>query len=170
MLSLCKMSKYGSSSLSNPHQYMPFVGALHYITLTRHGIAISVNKACKHMIYPSESHWLSVKRILHYLNGTISHGLLFAPASLPRKFSLWAYTDFDWDNDPDNPRSTSGSCIFFGPNLLSWRSKEQPLVARATLKRNSVLLLTPHHNSCGLTLSSLNYQSPFFLLHSCVII
>lgn len=66
--------------------YMFMVGALQYVTLTKPDIGFSVNKVCQFMASPSESHWSAVKRILHYISGTISHGLLLAPTSLPKNF------------------------------------------------------------------------------------
>ncbi|MCI48290.1 retrovirus-related pol polyprotein from transposon TNT 1-94, partial [Trifolium medium] len=94
--------------------------------------AFSVNKVCQFMAQPLESHWKAVKRILRYLKGTLSHGFLLAPSSTTVPFSLRAYSDVDWATDQDDRHSTSGSCIYFGPNLVSRRSKKQPLVARSS--------------------------------------
>lgn len=132
MISSLKLSRFGSDSLTDPHLYRSVVGALQDATLTRPEIAFSVNKVSQFMAHPLECHWKTIKRILRYLKGTLSYGLEMKPASLEQKFSLIAYSDADWANDPDDRQSTSGSCIFFGPNLVSWSSKKQVLVARST--------------------------------------
>jgi histone deacetylase 1/2 len=132
MASSCRLSKFGSDMLPDPTLYRSTVGALQYATLTRPDIAFSVNKVCQFMAQPLESHWKAVKRILRYLKGTLSHGLLLMPSPTSLPFSLRAYSDADWATDQDDRRSTSGSCIYFGPNLISWGSKKQPLVARSS--------------------------------------
>jgi histone deacetylase 1/2 len=132
MMSSCKLSKIGSDTMTDPTLYRSTVGALQYATLTRPDIAFSVNKVCQFMSQPLESHWKAVKRILRYLKGTLHHGLLLNPATKGPPFSLHAYSDADWGSDQDDRRSTSGSCIYFGPNLVSWGSKKQPLVARSS--------------------------------------
>ncbi|MCI76304.1 retrovirus-related pol polyprotein, partial [Trifolium medium] len=58
-------------------------------------IAFSVNKVCQFMAQPLESHRKAVKRILSYLKGTLSHGLLLAPSSTTVPFSLRAYSDVE---------------------------------------------------------------------------
>ncbi|PNX94499.1 retrovirus-related Pol polyprotein from transposon TNT 1-94, partial [Trifolium pratense] len=132
MVSTCRLSKFGTDAMTDPSLYRSTVGALQYATLTRPDIAFSVNKVCQFMAHPLETHWKAVKRILRYLKGTSSHGLLLHPSPTSPPFSLRAYSDADWATDQDDRRSTSGSCIYFGSNLISWGSKKQPLVARSS--------------------------------------
>lgn len=56
-----------------PH-YRTRVSALQYATITRPGIAFSVNKVCQFMQRPLEEHWKVVKCILRYLVGALSFG------------------------------------------------------------------------------------------------
>ena len=68
---------------------------------------------------------------MRYLKGTIHHGLLLRPSPTSVPTSLLAYCDADWGADPDDRRSTSGSCLCIGPNLISWSSIKQTHVARS---------------------------------------
>jgi hypothetical protein len=45
---------------------------------------------------------------------------------------LIAYSDINWASCPDTRRSTSGLCIFYGGNLVSWSSKHQNTVSRSS--------------------------------------
>ncbi|XP_058776006.1 uncharacterized mitochondrial protein AtMg00810-like [Vicia villosa] len=117
MLNQCKPSKFGSDVMEDSLFYRSVVGALQYITLTRPDIAYFVNKACQVMTNPLDSHWSMVKRILRYLSGTSTIGLLLSPAHPNQALSLRAYSDSNWANDPDDRRSTFSTCIFIGPNL-----------------------------------------------------
>ena len=77
---------------------------------------------------PRLPHFNHVKHILHYLKGTLDHGLHFNSSS---STSLTAYSDADWAGCPDTRQSTSGYCVFLGDNLISWSSKRQVTVSRS---------------------------------------
>ncbi|MCI80473.1 retrovirus-related Pol polyprotein from transposon TNT 1-94, partial [Trifolium medium] len=61
----------------------------------------------------------AVKRILRYLSGTLHYGLLIQASPIDKPLTLIGFCDADWAFDPDDRRSTSGACIFVGPNLVS---------------------------------------------------
>jgi hypothetical protein len=100
---------------SHPQQYMSIVGALQYLTFTRPDTAFSVNQACQFMHNPMESHVVAVKRILRYLKGTLDFGIYFQPGTL----NLQAYSDADWDGDPNDRRSVSSFIVYLGSSPIS---------------------------------------------------
>ncbi|CAL8147678.1 unnamed protein product [Prunus armeniaca] len=69
-----RLSISDGDPLPDPTEYRSTVGALQYLTLTRPDIAFVVNQVCQFMHHPTTAHWLAVKRILRYLNGTLTHG------------------------------------------------------------------------------------------------
>lgn len=84
MISNCKLAKYGANYMDTPTLYKSVVGALQYATITS-----SVSKVCQFLAQPLEEHWKAVKRILRYLQGTASYGLLLKPA-----LGLWQQSHF----------------------------------------------------------------------------
>ncbi|KAJ4771019.1 Gag/pol [Rhynchospora pubera] len=123
------LSIHDGDPMENPSLYRMIVGALQYATRTRPDIAFAVNKVSQFMHSPSTSHWDAVKRILRYINGTLTHGLTLKPSTNP---ILHAYSDSDWAGCKDDRRSTSGYAIFLGPNLISWSAKKQTTVSRSS--------------------------------------
>jgi hypothetical protein len=132
MSSSSKLSKTGSSPFSDPTFFRSVVGALQYATITRPELSYSVNKVCQFMANPLDAHWQAVKRILRYLKGTLHLGLQLSPAATGQVLSLYGFCDADWAADPDDRRSVSGSALYFGPNLISWWSRKQTVVARSS--------------------------------------
>ncbi|GAA0149673.1 hypothetical protein LIER_43069 [Lithospermum erythrorhizon] len=78
---------------------------------------------------PTKVHWKAVKRIVRYLKGTITQGLLIKSSC---SFDLIAYANSNLAGYPDTRHSTSGFCIFMGSSLVSWSSKKQKVVARSS--------------------------------------
>ncbi|CAA7028399.1 unnamed protein product [Microthlaspi erraticum] len=124
-----KLSADDSPPMSDPTLYRRLAGALQYLTFTRPDIAYAVQQICLFMHDPRERHFSALKRILHYLKGTLSHGLRMyrsAPSDIV------AYSDADWAGCPGTRRSTSGYCVYLGPNLISWSSKCQATISRSS--------------------------------------
>jgi hypothetical protein len=44
------------------------------------------------------------------------------------------YTDVDWVGCPNTRRSISGYVVLLGANLISWASKQQPVVSRSIVE------------------------------------
>ena len=72
-----------------------------------------------------------MKRILRYLNRTLTLGLRLQPSKLSN-FSVQACCDADWASDLDDMLSTSRAEICLGPNLVFWWSKKQKVFARSS--------------------------------------
>ncbi|XP_021971825.2 uncharacterized mitochondrial protein AtMg00810-like [Helianthus annuus] len=124
-----KLSTISSELFDNPTMYRSLAGALQYLTFTRPNISYAVQQVCMHMHDPKIDHWNTLKRIIRYIQGTSSFGLALSSCS---DVSLRAYTDADWAGCPDTRRSTSGYCVYMGPNLLSWSSKRQSTISRSS--------------------------------------
>ncbi|XP_071695319.1 uncharacterized mitochondrial protein AtMg00810-like [Rutidosis leptorrhynchoides] len=124
-----KLSASASPQVAEPAKYRSLVGALQYLTFTRPDILYAVQRVCLHMHDPREPHLHALRHIIRYLQGTLDYGLhIYKMASR----HLVAYTDADWAGCPDTRRSTSGYCVYFGDNLISWSSKCQPTLSRSS--------------------------------------
>ena len=123
------LSLSDSEPFSQPSVYRSTIGALQYLTLTRPDLAFCVNKLSQFLQTPTIAQWNACKRILRYFKGTLSHGLLFKPASL---FTLEGYSDSDWATNIDERKSISGICVFLGGNLITWSSRKQKAATRSS--------------------------------------
>ncbi|KAD0371270.1 hypothetical protein E3N88_44371 [Mikania micrantha] len=67
------LTLHGSSPLDSPTTYRTLVGALQYLSLTRPDVAFTINRLSQFMHAPTTDHWLALKRLLRYLQGTSHH-------------------------------------------------------------------------------------------------
>ncbi|KAL0553421.1 hypothetical protein IC582_007316 [Cucumis melo] len=125
------LSAFQGELFHDVHLYRSIVGALQYATLTHPEISYSVNKACQFIHTPKHTHWQLVKKILRYLKGVLYHALWLSKSD---NMSLDGFVDANWASDPDDRKSTSGFCVYFGNNLVSWGSKKQSIIDRSSTK------------------------------------
>ncbi|CAN6693356.1 unnamed protein product [Malus baccata var. baccata] len=92
-------------------------------------IAYAVNTVCQFMNSPTEMHYGAVKRILRYLQGTLTYGILYSADTVT---TLTAFSDADWAADLNTRRSITGYVVYLGNNPVSWQSKKQSSVSRSS--------------------------------------
>ncbi len=110
--------------------YQQAVGSLMYAMLcTRPDLAYPISVLSQHMANPIMEHWMAVKRIFRYLQGTLQMKLQFG--ATPSKEVL-GYCDADWGGDLEDRRSTTGFVFMIGGGAISWSSKQQPTIALST--------------------------------------
>ncbi|GJU87623.1 ribonuclease H-like domain-containing protein [Tanacetum coccineum] len=107
------------------------------LTFTRPDISYVVQQMCLHMHDPLEPHFLALKRVFCYVYGKLDFGLQLYASSTR---SLVAYSDVDWADCPSTRRSTSGLCVFFGDNLLSWSSKRQHTLCNSNVEAEYIVV------------------------------
>ena len=118
--------------------YQQAIGCLTYLaTHTRPDISASVGILSKFMADPGPTHWSGVKRILRYLQGTRSYGLVFTGES---RDALLGFSDSDWAGDIVTRRSVSGYVFQLGQSTISWCSKRQQTVAKSSTEAEYVAL------------------------------
>ena len=61
--------------------------------------------AYRHMDQPHEIHWRAEKQILHFVQGTRTHGIHYVANF---DLELVGFTDFDWAGDNTDRKSTYG--------------------------------------------------------------
>jgi len=130
-----KLSKEDSDKDFDPSLYKSIVGSLMYLTATRPHIMFVFSLISRFMERPKEAHWRAAKRVLRYVKGTKSFGILY---TVSEHLDLVGYTDSDWAGSVDDQKSTSGYVFHMGSGASSWASKKQPIVALSTAEAKYV--------------------------------
>jgi len=101
--------------------YRSMIGSLLYLTASRPDIAFSVGVCARFQANPKESHLTTVKRIIRYVNETLSYGIWYSRVT---NHVVAGYSDADWAGNVDDRKSTSRGCFYVGNNLVAWMSKK----------------------------------------------
>lgn len=110
--------------------YREAVGCLIYLAqVTRPDITYAVNKLSQYCNGPGIQHWLGVKRVMRYLQGTKNLKIHYVKED---SSDITGYCDADWANDPDDRRSCTGYTFIFQNACISWNSCKQQTVALST--------------------------------------
>jgi hypothetical protein len=83
---------------------------------TRPDIEFAVNLLARHSAAPTKRHWVGVKSILRYLNGTRDLGLFY---SRNQDLVLLGYANAGYLFDPYNGRSQTGFVFLQGGTTIS---------------------------------------------------
>lgn len=108
---------------------------------------------------PQDIHMVALKRILRYIQGTLSFGIHLYKSNVT---SLVSYTDADWAGCPDTRRSTSGYCVYLGDNLISWSSKRQHTLPRSNTEAEYRGVANVVSKSCWLRNLLLELHCPIY--------
>ncbi|MCI22191.1 copia-type polyprotein, partial [Trifolium medium] len=108
-----------------------------YLLATRPDMAFSVCLAARYMERPTEMHMAAVKRVLRYLKGTLSLGILYK-CKTGNDLIMQGWSDSDYAGDYDDRKSTSGYVFTMGESAICWSSKKQPIVTLSTTEAEFV--------------------------------
>jgi hypothetical protein len=117
----------------NPEQYQSMVGSLMFLMVqTRPDLAFSVGWLARYCQRPLAMHEQAVKRVLRYLQGSITRGITYTEGS------LIGYSDASFAEDPETRRSTSGYLFMLAGGAISWKSSRQELVTTSSTEAEYV--------------------------------
>ena len=130
------------------NSFARLLGELQYIACaTRPDIQYAVNRLASYTANPSLQHTTALKRILRYLSGTRSHGIVYK--STPDQPDFYGYADAAYMNG-DELRSTTGYVFMAGDGAISWCSKRQISRALSSTAAEYVALSEASREACWL--------------------
>lgn len=108
------------------HTYQRLIGKLMYLACgTRPDIAFAVGQPSKHNPDPRKGPLRAAKRVVRYLKGTITLGLVYGrqpndqPPRDPLPYGLIGYANRNFARNPKDRKSVMGYCFFLNEAVVS---------------------------------------------------
>ena len=125
---------------TNNREYQSTIGAMMYAReVSRLDIAFAVQCGGRHMQRTASVHMAAAKRILRFLRGTSSDGIIYGKHGR-REPVIVGFCDADYAGDEDTRRSTTAYVFMLGGAAVSWASKLQPTVALSSAEAEYMAL------------------------------
>jgi len=110
--------------------YRSLIGSLMYPAVwTRPDIAFAAGTLSQFNHKPSSEHWKAALDVVRYLKGSKSLALEYVDNG---NHELVVYADANWAADLVTAKSVYGFALFFGGNLVSWKSRKISRVSTST--------------------------------------
>ncbi|CAN1787240.1 Retrovirus-related Pol polyprotein from transposon RE1 [Linum perenne] len=113
------------------------IGSFIYLTASRPDILFVVCLCARFQANPKQCHLTALKRVLRYLISAKYVGLWYP---ISDQFDLVGYSDLDFAGSISDRKSTTGTCQFLGPSLVSWSSMKKASVALSTAEAEYVAI------------------------------
>ena len=128
----------GVSKEVNSVSYQSMIRSLLYAAIaTRPDIAHAVGAVSKFCSKSIEANLIAVKRIQHYLKGTLNLAIKYQRLE---SNMLIGYSDADWAGDLDDHHSMTGNLFLMAGGPVNWLSKKQAVVALSTSEAEYIAL------------------------------
>ncbi len=137
-------------------RYRSIIGSLLYLsTSTRPDLSFAVGALARHMHEPTARHLFHAKRILRFVKGTSTLGIIYHSCNNMSPDSLSATVDADWGGDADSGYSTTGFEVSINGSPIHWKSKRQTIVTLSSAEAEYVAI-----SSCARDVSWM--RAPFW--------
>jgi hypothetical protein len=111
-------------------------------------IAFAVNLLARYIDAPTKCHWVGVKNVFWYLNGTKGLGLFFKRNN---DQTLIGYVDVVYLSDPHEAKSQTWFVLMHGRTVISWKSSKWTMVAKSTNHSEIIALFEASRDVHGFT-------------------
>lgn len=119
------------------YPYQNLIGALMYLAVsTRPDIAYIVNYLCQFNTNYDVQHWKAAKRVLRYLKGTSTFGLMYDRTGVP----LFGVVDADWGANTIDRRSYSGFAFILAGAPITREARKRRTVALSSIEAEYLAL------------------------------